>query len=340
VRDQIVRFGGCKETSLVLTAQADTQVWNGTAWEARSPAQSPSPRCDAAMAWDPETDEILLFGGGTAGMATGISGTPLDDTWSWNGTTWTPLQPAHKPPPRESAAIGFDAIRHRLVVFGGRAQTNVLSDGWSFAQGDWTALASAGVPPGRRYHAQLAWNGARGRLTLIGGFAVEDAAYQDSWELDEIGWRGLAVSRSPPPRGGALIASSLDSSGVWISSGADQADYYDTNQSLAQPGPATYLDTWRLRFDSTNPYEACRSDFDFDRDGDAGCTDLDCWASCTPDCSPGTICDPERTHCGDGECNALETCRSCSQDCTCTAVCGDFGCDPSESHTSCPGDCP
>ncbi len=78
---QLIEFGGFNGS----TDLNDTWDWDGNTWTELSPAQNPPARQDASMAFDPAmgpSGELLLFGG--------ISGsTYLDDTWAWNGATWT-----------------------------------------------------------------------------------------------------------------------------------------------------------------------------------------------------------------------------------------------------------
>ena len=48
----------------------------------RFPATSPSARGGSAMAYDAARGRVVLFGGAD------VDGTPLGDTWTWDGTTW------------------------------------------------------------------------------------------------------------------------------------------------------------------------------------------------------------------------------------------------------------
>ena len=74
--------------------------------------------------------------------------------------------------------------------------------------------------------------------------------------------------------------------------------------------------TVQLHRDSDTPDEGCLDGADVDRDGLAGCTDLDCWNTCTPACPPGTSCMASTPQCGDGSCNAsVEDCATCPGDC-------------------------
>ncbi|MFN2507284.1 MAG: kelch repeat-containing protein, partial [Chthoniobacterales bacterium] len=55
---------------------------------------------------------LLLFGG------YGDNG-EMNDTWSWNGTTWTELHPATSPSPRTYPSMCADPAGNAVVLFGG-----------------------------------------------------------------------------------------------------------------------------------------------------------------------------------------------------------------------------
>ena len=105
----VVMFGGYNN-SLVLSSlgigcagaygQAgaslnSTWSFNGTTWQQLSPLDSPPGRYNGAMTYDPSTGQLVLFGGDTGSID---SETPLNDTWTWNGTNWTEQQPQSSPP--------------------------------------------------------------------------------------------------------------------------------------------------------------------------------------------------------------------------------------------------
>jgi len=89
---------------------ADTWIWRG-GWQPTSPATSPSPR-NASIAYDGAAGNVVLFGGYTS------TGAYLNDTWTWDGTTWTQQFPSVSP----SARIGpmaYDEATKTVVLFGG-----------------------------------------------------------------------------------------------------------------------------------------------------------------------------------------------------------------------------
>jgi cysteine-rich repeat protein len=311
-RRSTLLFGGFSGS----VPQADTWRWDAATWTKLAPSMAPTAR-SSTMAYDGAHQQIVMFGG----TSDSTNQTFLDETWLWDGTTWTQAQPAHRPPARNSGAIAYDPIRRQVVLFGGTIGTTFLADTWIWDGSDWLEQHPMHSP--RSELGTLVWAASRRRLTLITGV--------DAWEWDGSDWSFIAAGSSPPPRQQAALFPARGGAGVVVFSGIGPSS-----------GPPPKLtDSWLLRWESLDPDESCRTGDDLDGDMLAACADPDCWYACTPECPPGTSCDPAAPHCGDGTCNALlEDCQICPQDCTCAPVCGDFVCDPTETAASCPGDCP
>jgi hypothetical protein len=108
---QVVVFGGEDGGASFLN---DTWTWDGITWTQQFPASSPSVRTNLAMAYDANIGEVVLFGGYSA-----IGGEALNDTWTWNGTTWSRIQTSYTPAGRYGASMDYDPNFRGLVLFGG-----------------------------------------------------------------------------------------------------------------------------------------------------------------------------------------------------------------------------
>jgi hypothetical protein len=60
-----------------------TIAWDGTRWTDRTNASDPSPRADAAIAFDSASGKVVLYGG------TFDQPQPFGETWLWDGSTWS-----------------------------------------------------------------------------------------------------------------------------------------------------------------------------------------------------------------------------------------------------------
>jgi len=107
----VVLFGG---RAGGFTAFNDTWTWDGRTWTKRAPAASPSPRKGAVMAYDAATGTVVLFGG-----LNKAGGRAFNDTFTWDGTTWTKQATATGPSARWGGAMAYDAATGTVVLFGG-----------------------------------------------------------------------------------------------------------------------------------------------------------------------------------------------------------------------------
>jgi hypothetical protein len=150
-----------------------------------------------SMVYDEARKQLLLFGG------TGTEGTsPSGDrnsTWRWDGTTWTRIATGG-PSPRYEAAVTYDATRQRVVLYGGQSgafpNITVLSDTWEWDGSAWTQRSTTG--PSARVHQSIAFDRARGKVVLYGGFnSTTVQELRDIWEWDGSSWTQASVSGPP-----------------------------------------------------------------------------------------------------------------------------------------------
>src|SRR5271167_1316409 len=106
--------------SPAFTPAAEAQ---SVTWKRLFPKQSPSARAYSAMAYDPVSKKVVLFGGYDG------NGAYLNETWTFDGNTWTKLKLAVFPPARAAASMAFDRVTRKLVLFGGfRHPTHYFGD--------------------------------------------------------------------------------------------------------------------------------------------------------------------------------------------------------------------
>ena len=145
-----------------------------TDWKHLSPATSPTSRfyIRNMMAYDAATSQLILFGGEGIG--------PSNETWLWNGTTWTLLSPATSPPARAGANLAFDAASNQLILFGGKGlSATPLSDTWAWNGTTWTNLNPATTPTNRA-GAMMAYDPVSSKLVLFGGASTSSLSFINS----------------------------------------------------------------------------------------------------------------------------------------------------------------
>lgn len=115
-----------------------TYVWNGTNWTKLSPPVSPSPRYGAAMAYDPEIGQLVLFGGNHS--------TKASETWTFDGTTWTLQSPSAAPADTTFSNLAYDSTSDELVLFGGITAESEFAKTTTAPQAVFKATATLGEP--------------------------------------------------------------------------------------------------------------------------------------------------------------------------------------------------
>jgi hypothetical protein len=201
-----VLFGG--DTASQQDAN-DTWLWDGTAW---TPVCNKLPSCTlpparnyAAMSYDSARSRTVLFGGYQWSGGACPSPMLLQDTWEWDGTSWTQASPKAMPGARYAFGMGYDAKDGVSVLFGGLAlpsqfqQPAPTADTWAWNGTSWTQLCAAGacsanVPPARSDH-EVAYDSVRSKLVMYGGSSLVD-----TWEWDGAAWTQSEPALSPPSR--------------------------------------------------------------------------------------------------------------------------------------------
>ncbi len=198
---QTVLFGGVDPAG---TNWGDTWTWDGSGWTQPTVGATPSARNSHGMAALGAT--VILFGGSGV-VADGGSGY-LNDTWTWDGSSWTAISTATAPPPRVNLAMA--TLGNTVVVFGGQdALGNSLGDTWTWDGQAWTqAPLSNGVTPTARSSGAMAPLG--GRAYLFGGFNQQQGLLNDTWAWDGTNWTPVSTggtgSGIPVARETALAA--------------------------------------------------------------------------------------------------------------------------------------
>lgn len=139
---------------------------NSTTW-AKVASTGPSGRAGAAMAYDPATSQVVLFGGFDGANYLGSG------TWTWNGSAWSEVTTGTQPPARGWAMMAYDASSGQLVLFGGQNQpgcdaAGFLGDTWIWNGSGWTQAHPATSPLPRAF-AAMAYDPVDSGIVLYGG---------------------------------------------------------------------------------------------------------------------------------------------------------------------------
>jgi hypothetical protein len=139
-RNRIVMFGGSDPSVSVRTAE--TWEWDGTNWMRKTPTVSPYERLWHAMAFDPQRNRTILFGGDH--LQPYYLG-DTNDTWEWDGSQWTRDWTAAAPSIRSGHSMVYDSAIGRMVLSGGN---NAGVSPSTYPDDTWELGAGIVTPPG------------------------------------------------------------------------------------------------------------------------------------------------------------------------------------------------
>jgi cysteine-rich repeat protein len=357
-RARIVVYGGRRAAGDGSVAQASSSdvTWEiaGHSWFQMS-AMGPPALDDAAMTYGAigtMPSSAILFGGKKSG--TGAT----DEFWFYANGQWTAGPAAGRPPPRYGAAMAYDPIARKALMFGGSNGTTANNETWVLDGTGWRNLQLSGPPA--RFAAAIAYDPRHHTIIMFGGH-TDARDLDDVWQID-LGaanpmWTAPMLSSvlKPPARGEArfawdaarrrmLLWGSTTDNSVWQWDGSkwEFLSAFDAPQPhgtpIFSPTPTgvilmhggtdalqqvdgELLELVRESISSNTREAACVSGIDDDDDGKPGCEDEDCWQFCTPWCPPSTAAEPV----------------SCPSD---APYCGDGICQtPREDCGNCATDC-
>lgn len=170
---------GLAAVSLALGACAAGGAQPCDSWEFRSPEHIPFARSGHVLVYDAAHNYVLVFGG--------VGAQPRSDTWSWDGSDWTP-RATSGPPARAGHAAVYDTVRGRPLLAGNPANA-AETQTWYWDGQFWQQQLIDG-PPGRFAHA-LAFDTLRGVAVLFGGGLENQEGLvlsDQTWEYDGAAW--------------------------------------------------------------------------------------------------------------------------------------------------------
>jgi len=190
--------------TLVLAALLSVSAAQAQNW-VQIASGGPMARSGPASAYDPVSGKVLIFGG----YQVSPSGLTfyLADTWAFDGTTWAQAGvKAAGPSPRTGAAMAYDAVDGRIIMFGGWDGQKRLGDTWAWdrKRERWIRQKTGGGP--------APMSGAMGFLDpssnhafLIGGF--DGRFYQNTtWKWNGRSWDSVPTATVPYARAEGICA--------------------------------------------------------------------------------------------------------------------------------------
>lgn len=211
-----------------------------TVWQQLAPANAPSPRYAAAMAYDVGRDRIVLWGGNDGSSS-------LGDTWEFDGASWL-QRSLPQNPPAGRGMMCYDRVRARIVMVLWQSQGTAT---WEYDGLLWTEPSI--LSPSPSYPTPLVFDDRRGVAVMSSGADQVHEYDGSSWTtrvLPGPPWRLFFSLAYDPLRGRTILHGGTDFASYF----SDTWEYDGTAwaQQLIIPGPHGYagviaFDSWRRR---------------------------------------------------------------------------------------------
>ncbi len=149
------------------------------------------------MTYDATSKKVLLFGG--------FSGSGyLNDTWTFDGATWTKIETGTAPSARANAQMAYDRHVRKVILFGGYDGHKDLGDTWLWdgTTSTWTQATPAHSP--KAVTGPMLFTDFDGRVDEFGGF--DGNLYQGTmWRWNDSDWRQLRPNTLPFARSSSAV---------------------------------------------------------------------------------------------------------------------------------------
>ncbi len=193
-RGRVVLFGGA--TNNIFQGgllNGETWEYDGTNWTQRFPVNSPAPRINAALFYDPVHRVTTLYGGDTT-----LANPRAGDLWTWDGTNWT-----------QRVVTGARPLFGGL--YGSPVRPQMI---WDEARGYAVLPPTVSNDPGNPLRVTWLWDGTQ-------------------WTAREHIFEGFGISPSQSGGGGGIAYDSFRREVVyWGGDGYDQTSLWRWNGSI------------------------------------------------------------------------------------------------------------
>lgn len=190
--DRVILYGGSEGLGLMAVGVGDTWGYDFStnSWEQLS--DGPLRRFGARLAYDSESDMIILFGGSDWGFVSVSQGDPsisYNETWVYdtNTDTWTNMEPDPSPSGRWYQPMAYDSKADRVILWGGTDYAGDPADeglvwAYDYNTNTWEVISpSEGPNPDPdREGAGMVYDAESDRMIMFGG----DAFGSETWAYD------------------------------------------------------------------------------------------------------------------------------------------------------------
>ena len=209
-RHQLFLFGGFSRNERI----SDTWILDleTMAWTELDPVDTPSPRSDSSVSYDPENDVVILFSGYRNDEV------KTQQTWvySFEEENWVEMFPENPPLHQYGHFMVYVPETGQHLMYPGHwsvlsgsvtTQHGYGGDIWEYKypENEWVEYVADSRPPGR-YWGTVVHDQDENRIVLFGGQGTTD--FDDTWsyDLESQSWDPITQGDKPSKRIGSNIA--------------------------------------------------------------------------------------------------------------------------------------
>jgi hypothetical protein len=263
VRHRNLLWGGSLSLSQTPPPQIYNDLWRLDLTYTAANAQlvsalttQPTARIYSDMAFEASTGRMVLCAG------QGLSA-PRNDTWTFDGSTWTNHGNSATVTPRSQPAICYAPGIGTVLFGGGVYPTTYHNDTWSFLGTQWLNTVVYGAPPPRMGH-DMVWASNWNCMVMFGGY--NGSTLGDTWSLTTsfpgVQWTQMFVQGAISPRQSHAMAFDQRRDRLVVFGGADaNGQFLGDTWELA---PAAFGWQWLQRTPTQSPPRRWQHKMDYD----------------------------------------------------------------------------
>ena len=245
--DRTIMFIGMLGFLTKGTGQTWAYDYNTDTWMNMKPEEGPNNLLGPRMAYDSESDRVILFGGWQSIGAGGWKASY--DTWAYDydTNTWTNMQPSGDIPQGEINyyPISYDAGADRVLAWickvpsaGGVAGEECAMNSYDYNSNTWERREMEPHPVNSCYNA-MAYEPVTGLNIFYGGASCDhEEVFDEFWGYDYASntWTELSSKNPPSARGWHAMVYHDQASGIILFGGGDSINTFTDETWMYDPG--------------------------------------------------------------------------------------------------------
>ncbi len=230
INRRVMLFGGALETSTGYTKYNDLWSYDyaTNTWAEIEAANKPGGLFNTPACYDPDTEQLILYGGGGSGAA--------NQMWALSvvNDTWRMLTPPSLPSPsRWNTQLAYDEKYDKVIMFSGMAYNGGFpNDTWAYDvdENEWERMSPSSSPEGHYGHS-LMYDPVSRRVIMLGGHWWDDQVPRNegfgdgvwSYDYGSDTWTAIRETQSADQRYWSTYSVNTSSGDITVFGGTNRS---------------------------------------------------------------------------------------------------------------------